>query len=385
MASVADVSGLELRSKITSGGELELWLEDVAVPEPAADELVVRVEAAPLNPSDILLLLGPADLSTIQSGGTNDRPTVTATIPQSRMAAVAGRLDVPLPVGNEGAGIAIKAGADVQALVGRTLAARSNRGMYAQYRVVKASDCLLLPQGATARDGASAFINPLTVLGMVETMHREGHTALVHTAAASNLGQMLNRVCLADGIGLVNIVRSPQQAEILRRTGAKYVLDSTGPNFGRDLADALAETGATLAFDAIGGGAMAATILSSMEQVANRKATAYSRYGSSIHKQVYIYGVLDPGPKVIEGNLGMAWSVGGWLMTWFYQKIGPDTAQRLRDRVASELTTTFASRYTSAISLAEVLSPDVIAAYSRRATGEKYLVVPNGSLLRETE
>jgi len=385
MTVVADVSGLELRSKITSGGELKLWLEDVAVPEPAADELVVRVEAAPLNPSDILLLLGPVDLSTIQSGGTNDRPTVTATIPQSRMAAVAGRLDVPLPVGNEGAGIAIKAGANVQALVGRTLAARSNLGMYAQYRVVKASDCLLLPQGATARDGASAFINPLTVLGMVETMHREGHTALVHTAAASNLGQMLNRVCLADGIGLVNIVRSPQQAEILRKTGAKYVLDSTGPTFGRDLADALAETGATLAFDAIGGGAMAATILSSMEQVANRRATAYSRYGSSIHKQVYIYGVLDPGPKVIEGNLGMAWSVGGWLMTWFYQKIGPDTAQRLRDRVASELTTTFASRYTSAISLAEVLSPDVIAAYSRRATGEKYLVVPNGSLLRETE
>jgi NADPH-dependent curcumin reductase CurA len=256
--------------------------------------------------------------------------------------------------------------------------------MYAQYRVVKASDCLLLPQGTTARDGASAFINPLTVLGMVETMHREGHTALVHTAAASNLGQMLNRVCLADGIGLVNIVRSPRQAEILHRTGAKYVLDSTAPTFGRDLADALAETGATLAFDAIGGGMMAATILSSMEQVASRNATNYSRYGSSIHKQVYIYGLLDPGPKVIEGNLGMAWSVGGWLMTWFYQKIEPDTAQRLRDRVAAELTTTFASRYTSAISLAEVLSPDVIAAYSKRATGEKYLVVPNGRLRAET-
>jgi NADPH2:quinone reductase len=384
MTGVADVSGLELRSKITSGGELDLWIEDVAVPEPAADELVVRVEAAPLNPSDILLLLGPVDLSTIQSGGTNDRPTVTATIPRSRMAGVAGRLDLPLPVGNEGAGIAIKAGADVQALVGRTVATRSNRGMYAQYRVVKASDCLLLPQGTTARDGASAFINPLTVLGMVETMHREGHIALVHTAAASNLGQMLNRVCLADGIGLVNIVRSPRQAEILRRTGAKYVLDSTAPTFARDLADALAETGATLAFDAIGGGMMAATILSSMEQVASRNATNYSRYGSSIHKQVYIYGLLDPGPKVIEGNLGMAWSVGGWLMTWFYQKIEPDTAQRLRDRVAAELTTTFASRYTSAISLAEVLSPDVIAAYSKRATGEKYLVVPNGRLRAET-
>jgi NADPH2:quinone reductase len=380
MTGVTSVSGLELRSQITSGGTLELWLEDVTVPEPAADEVVVRVEAAPLNPSDIILLLGPADPSAIQSGGTIDRPTATAPIPQSRMAGVGSRLDVPMPVGNEGAGIVIKAGDNVQSLIGWAVAARSSRGMYAQYRVVRASDCLLLREGVTPKEGASAFINPLTALGMVETMRREGHTALVHTAAASNLGQMLNRVCMADGIALVNIVRSVQQANILREIGAKYIVDSTAPNFASDLADALAETGATLAFDAIGGGTMAAIILKSMEAVATRKATAYSRYGSSIHKQVYIYGALDPGPKVIEGNLGTAWGVGGWLMTWCLEKIGPKDTQRLRERVSAELTTTFASRYTGEISLAEALSPDVIAAYSKRATGEKYLIVPGKAL-----
>ena len=356
MADVADVSGLELRSKITSGGELELWLEDVTTPELAADEVVIRVEASPINPSDLGVLLGPADLSTIRSGGTGDRPTATASIPRSRMAGVAGRLDESMLVGNEGAGVVVKAGADLQALIGRTLATRT-LGMYAQYRVAKASECMVLREGTTPKEGASAFINPLTALGMVETMRREGHTALVHTAAASNLGQMLNRV--------------------LREIGAKYVLDSTTPTFVSELTDALAVTGATLAFDAVGGGTLAATILSSMEEAAGRKATTYNRYGSPIHKQVYIYGILDTGPTEIDRSFGMAWGVGGWLLTWFMQKIGPQDAQRLRDRVAAELTTTFASHYTAEISLAQALSPDVIAAYSKRATGEKYLITPN--------
>jgi NADPH2:quinone reductase len=288
------------------------------------------------------------------------------------------RLDVALPVGNEGAGVVIKVGSDVQSLIGRTVAARGGgQGMYSQYRVQKARDCLVLPEGASPRDGASAFINPLTVLGMVETMRREGHKALVHTAAASNVGQMLNRVCQADSVPLVNIVRSQAQANLLRKMGARHVVDSTSPDFRPALIAALAETGATLAFDAIGGGTMAAIILAAMEEVANAGSTTYSRYGSPVHKQVYIYGVLNPGPKVIEGNLGTAWGIGGWLMTWFYQKIGPDAAKRLRDRVAAELTTTFASHYTAEISLTEALSPDVIAAYSRLATGEKYLIVPN--------
>ena len=379
MADVADVSGLELRSKITSGGELELWLEDVTTPELAADEVVIRVEASPINPSDLGVLLGPADLSTIRSGGTSDRPTATASIPRSRMTGVAGRLDESMLVGNEGAGVVVKAGADLQGLIGRTLATRT-LGMYAQYRVAKASECLVLPEGTTPKEGASAFINPLTALGMVETMRREGHTALVHTAAASNLGQMLNRVCLADGIALVNVVRNTKQAGILREIGAKYVLDSTTPTFVSELTDALAETGATLAFDAVGGGTLAATILSSMEKAAGRKATTYNRYGSPIHKQVYIYGILDTGPTEIDRSFGMAWGVGGWLLTWFMQKIGPQDAQRLRDRVAAELTTTFASHYTAEISLAQALSPDVIAAYSKRATGEKYLITPNKSV-----
>jgi NADPH:quinone reductase len=379
MADVADVSGLELRSKITSGGELELSLEDATMPELAADEVVIRVEASPINPSDLGLLLGPADLSTIRSGGTGDRPTATASIPRSRMAGVAGRLDESMLVGNEGAGVVVKAGADLRALIGRTLATRT-LGMYAQYRVAKASECMVLPEGSTPKEGASAFINPLTALGMVETMRREGHSALVHTAAASNLGQMLNRVCIADAIALVNVVRNTKQAGILREIGAKYVLDSTTPTFVSELTDALAETGATLAFDAVGGGTLAATILSSMEEAAGRKATTYNRYGSPIHKQVYIYGILDTGPTEIDRSFGMAWGVGGWLMTWFMQKIGPQDAQRLRDRVAAELTTTFASHYTTEISLAQALSPDVIAAYSKRATGEKYLITPNKSV-----
>ena len=368
---------LELRSKITSDGRLELFLEETAVSEPAADELVVRIDAAPINPSDIGLLLGPADPSAIKAVGTPERPKAVAVIPKERLAGLRSRLDVALPVGNEGAGIVINAGSDAHSLIGRAVAALSARGMYAQYRTVKAADCIVLPEGTPPRVGASAFINPLTVLGMVETMRREGHKALVHTAAASNVGQMLNRVCLADGIPLVNIVRSPEQVALLRNMGAAHVLDSTSPDFRPALGRALAETGATLAFDAIGGGTMAATILAAMEEVLSAKSATYSRYGSSVHKQVYIYGVLNPGARIIEGNLGMAWGVAGWLMTWFYQKVGPDVAKKLRDRVAAELATTFASHYTAEISLTEALSPESIAAYTRRATGEKYLIVPN--------
>jgi NADPH:quinone reductase-like Zn-dependent oxidoreductase len=375
----ATLSGLELRSKITTAGALELSLEDVKVPTLAPDEVLLRVEAAPINPSDLGLLLGPADVATLRAGGTAARPTATASVPSARLASVAARLDQSMPVGNEGAGVVLRAGADARSLVGRTLATRTP-GMYAQYRVAKVADCIVLPEGTTAKDGAAAFINPLTVLGMIETMRREGHTALVHTAAASNLGQMLLRACLAEEIALVNIVRSPAQVSMLRELGATHVLDSTSASFARDLTDAVAETGATLAFDAIGGGTLAATILASMEEAAARKATGYQRYGSSIHKQVYIYGGLDTGPTEIPRHFGMAWGVGGWLMTWFLEKIGPEGAGRLRERVARELTTTFASRYSREISLTEALSPSVIAAYGKRATGEKYLVTPNKAL-----
>jgi NADPH2:quinone reductase len=371
-----ELHGLELRTAISSGGTLRLWLQHVPVPEPAADEVVVRVQAAPINPSDIGVLFGPADLATLQGAGTAGRPEVTATVPAARMEGIRGRVDQPLPAGNEGAGTVVAAGRDVQDLVGRVVAARSF-GMYAQHRVVRLADCLVLAEGTAPLDGASAFINPLTALGMVETMRLEGHTAIVHTAAASNLGQMLNRLCIADGIALVNVVRSQEQADVLRAAGAQYVVDSTSPSFTADLDDAIAETGATLAFDAIGGGRMAATILASMERTLLAQADGYSRYGSPIHKQVYLYGNLDPAPTEVDRSFGMAWGISGWLMTWFMHQIGPEQAARLRERVAAELTTIFASHITAEISLAEALAVDTIRAYTRRATGEKYAINPS--------
>ena len=252
--------------------------------------------------------------------------------------------------------------------------------MYAQYRCVRAADVLVLPADATAADGASCFVNPLTALGMVETMRMEGHKGLVHTAAASNLGQMLNKICNKDGIGLVNIVRNAEQVALLRGIGAVHVVDSSQPDFAEALADAIAATGATLAFDAIGGGRLAGQILVAMEAAINRKATTYSRYGSTVHKQVYIYGGLDIRPTEFNRGFGMAWGIGGWLLTPLLQRIGPEATQRLRQRVVDELKTTFASHYTAEISLAEVLDPAVIAEYNKRATGLKYLINPSKGL-----
>jgi len=373
--------GLQLRSLIKASGELELSLARVPIPEPGRDEVVVRIEGSPINPSDLGLLLGAADVATAALSGTADNPIVTAKVPQALMRAMAGRLDESMPVGNEGAGVVIAAGDSeaAQALMGKTVAILGG-AMYAQYRCVKAADCLLLPADATAADGASCFVNPLTALGMVETMRREGHTALVHTAAASNLGQMLNKICLKDGVGLVNIVRSAEQANLLKGIGAVHVCDSSLPSFMDDLVEALVATGATLAFDAIGGGKLAGQILTAMEIAANRTATTYSRYGSTVHKQVYIYGGLNTGPTEFNRAFGMAWGVGGWLLTPFLIKIGPAEGQKLRQRVAAELKTTFASHYTQEISLVEALRPEIIAAYAKRATGEKYLINPNKGL-----
>jgi NADPH:quinone reductase-like Zn-dependent oxidoreductase len=303
---------------------------------------------------------------------------LTAHIPDKFMKAMAGRADQSLPVGNEGAGTVVKAGASpaAQALLGKKVAIIGG-AMYAQYRAMAASQCLPLPPDATAADGASCFVNPLTALGMVETMKLEGHKALVHTAAASNLGQMLNRICLKDGIGLVNIVRKPEQAALLRAQGALHVCDLSAPGFTDALTDALAATGATIAFDAIGGGKLAGQILSCMETAINRNAKEYSRYGSAVHKQVYLYGMLDPAPTEFSRSFGMAWGMGGWLLSPFLQKIGPAAAQKLRERVAAELKTTFASHYTRTVSLAEALSAEAVAVYARRATGEKFLIDPS--------
>jgi hypothetical protein len=299
-------------------------------------------------------------------------------VPEEALPFLAARLDQPMAVGNEGAGTVVRTGSSdgAQALKGK-IVSMVGGSMYSQYRLKKVSDCQPLPAGTTAAEGASWFVNPLTALGMTETMKREGHKALVHTAAASNLGQMLNKICLKDGIGLVNIVRSPEQAKLLRGIGAKHVCDSTAPTFMDDLVQALVDTGATIAFDAIGGGKLAGQILTAMEIAINKSAKEYSRYGSSVHKQVYVYGGLNTGPIEITRNFGQAWGVGGWLLTPFLQKIGRAGQAPLRQRVVNELKTTFASRYTKVISLPEVLQLSNIETYNKRATGEKFLINPN--------
>ena len=370
-------AGLQLRSLVKSSGELEVSLISQATPTPTANEVVIRIEATPINPSDLGLLFGAADLSTIKVVASAN-PAITAQIPERAMKGMAGRLDQSLPVGNEGAGVVVAAGssAEAQALLGKTVAVLGG-AMYAQYRCITADQCLVLPPGTTPAEGASCFVNPLTSLGMVETMRREGHKALVHTAAASNLGQMLNKICIKDGIALVNIVRKPEQAALLKGIGAKYVCDESSPTFMADLTQALVETGATIAFDATGGGDLAGRILSCMEAALNRTATEYSRYGSTTHKQVYIYGGLNTSPTEFVRNFGFSWGMGGWLLFPFLQKIGTEAAQTMRNRVAAELKTTFASSYSKEISLQEALQPESIAIYGQRATGTKYLINPN--------
>jgi NADPH2:quinone reductase len=370
-------NALELRSLVTSHGTLELSLHEVPIPIPSANEVLVRVEASPINPSDLGLLLAGADMTAAHVAGTPERPVVTAPLTENVRRALSARVDRSVPVGNEGAGTVVAAGSSptAQAVLGRTVA-MAGGSMYAQYRAVDVSACLVLPEGTTAREGASSFVNPLTALGMVETMRREGHSGLVHTAAASNLGQMLVKLCLADGVPLVNIVRKPEQEEILRSLGAVHVCNSTSPTFMPDLIEALKATSATLAFDATGGGKLASQILTGMEAAANSTTQGYSTYGSAVHKQVYIYGGLDPSPTVLTRNFGFAWSVGAWLLTPFLQSVGPEALGRLRARVAKELTTTFASTYTREVSLAGVLEPAAFTGYVKPSTGEKFLVTP---------
>ena len=369
---------LQLRSLVTKAGNLELSLANVDTPAPGAEEVVVRVDASPINPSDLGLLFGLADMSTAKVTGTAAAPVVTAAIPPGFMKGLAGRVDESLPVGNEGAGLVVKAGTSpaAQALLGKTVAILGG-AMYSQYRVMRASQCLVLPTGTTAAEGASCFVNPLTTLGMVGTMRLENHTALVHTAAASNLGQMLVKLCIADNVPLVNVVRKQEHVDLLKGIGAKYVCDSSLPSFMDDLTDALVATGATLAFDATGGGKLASQILSCMEVAANRTAKEYSRYGSTTYKQVYIYGGLERSTTELTRNFGMSWGLGGWLLTPYLQKIGPEAGQKLRERVAAEVKTTFASTYTKVVSLAEALQLEAIAVYGKQATGEKYLINPN--------
>jgi NADPH2:quinone reductase len=381
MADASARTGLQLRSTVKKEGIVEISIVDVPTPEPKPEEVIVRIDASPINPSDQGLLFAGADLTTAKASGPAENPVVTASLSPAVMRAVAGRLGQSLPVGNEAAGVVVQAGSSpaAQALMGKTVAILGG-AMYAQYRCIKAAQCLVLPPGTTPAEGADCFVNPLTALGMVETMRREGHQALVHTAAASNLGQMLNRICIKDRVALVNIVRKPEHVDLLKKIGAIHVCNSSSPTFIEELTDALAATGATVAFDAIGGGRLAGQILTAMELALNRTAKEYSRYGSTTHKQVYIYGGLDRGPTEFNRAFGMAWGIGGWLLTAFMQKIGPEAAQKLRERVAAEIKTTFASRYTKEVSLAGALRLEEIAVYTKQATGEKYLIAPNKAL-----
>jgi len=367
----------QIRSEVTKEGKLLIYVESTAMPEPKEDEVLIRIEASPINPSDLGLLIGPADVSSMSVSGEGENAVVTMDIPEGLLRMLETRLDQSLPVGNEGGGVVVKAGSkDLEDLVGKTVGVAGG-SMYSQYRCVNAASCFVMHEGVTSAESASCFVNPLTALGMVETMRLENHSALVHTAAASNLGQMLIKICLDEDVPLVNIVRKEEHVEKLNSLGAKFVCNSSKETFMQDLVSALVETGATIGFDATGGGKLSGQILTAMEVAANQTATEYNRYGSNTFKQVYIYGGLDRSPTTLNRAFGFSWGLGGWLLTPFIGRVGPERFEELKQKVADEIKTTFASYYTKEISLEEVLQPENINVYSKQATGEKYLVNPN--------
>ncbi|GAB3099545.1 zinc-binding dehydrogenase [Aestuariicella hydrocarbonica] len=374
-------SALQIQSTLLENGTLQVALADVGIPTPEANEVVVKIEAVPINPSDLGTLFGPADISQAESRGEGAATVLSAPFPAELMERFEGRVGQALTIGNEGAGVVVAAGSsdEAQALLGKTVALFGG-SIFAQYRAVPVAMCLPLSEGTSAKEGASSFVNPLTSLAMVETMKMEGHKALVHTAAASNLGQMLNKICLADGIELVNIVRKQEQVDILKALGAKYICNSSSDTFMADLTDALHETGATIAFDATGGGQLADQILTAMEAAAARTPAPYSMYGTDVFKQVYLYGNLDLTPTILTRAYGRAWSLTGWLLTYFLAKIGPDKWNEMCGRVARELKTTFASQYTQEVSLVEMLDADIARQYNQKTTGEKYLLCPQKGL-----
>ena len=377
---MTDLKSKEIRSEITSEGKLNLSIVTSDVPTPSDEVFLINVEASAFYPYDLGLLLSfAADLDSISSQGSGDDTVTTMGIHPGLMQSMKPRIDKSMKVGNEGGGVVVDAGKNAKNLIGKTVGVAGG-AMYSQYRCLPAMSCLVMNEGTTSAEAASSFVNPLTALGFTETMKLENHSALVHTAAASNLGQMLVKICLADDIPLVNIVRKEEHVELLKNLGAKYICNTSNENFMKNLIDCLVETGATLGFDATGGGnegKLAGQILSAMEVAANKNATEYSRYGSDTYKQVYIYGGLDPTPTVLNRSFGLSWGLGGWLLTPFIGRVGMEKFQEMRDRVAKEIKTTFASSYTKEVSLEEMLEPDAIKTYAKQATGTKYLVTPH--------
>ena len=372
----------EIRSNVTSDGNIEISIASVEKPKPAENEVLIKVEASPINPSDLGLLISfAADLDSLNVTGSGDETVAKMKVHPGLMKAMAPRLDQSMKVGNEGGGVIEGAGTGAEDLIGKTVGVAGG-AMYSQYRCVLASSCLVMDDSTTSAEAASSFVNPLTVLGFIETMKMENHTAILHTAAASNLGQMLVKVCKDDSVPLVNIVRKSEQVDLLKNLGAEHVCNTSEPDFMDSLVNALVATGATLGFDATGGGnegKLAGQILSAMEIAANKTAKEYSRYGSDTFKQVYIYGGLDQSPTILNRSFGMQWALGGWLLTPMIGKIGMERFQQMRERVAKEIKTTFASHYTQEVSFEEMLQPETIKAYAKQATGEKYLVTPHKS------
>lgn len=365
-------TGKELRSLVTEDGALNLSIGDFMIPKPKAHEVVVKIGAASINPSDVAVVLGFPALGVPQIFGTNAEPK-EPQIPAAYLAAYGGRFGMKLPGGNEGGGVVVAAGSDSEHLMGKTVALFGCNS-FAEYRCVPTAACMVMNDGTTAKQAAASCVNPLTVLGMIATMEMEGHTAMINTAAASKLGQMLVKACKDDGIPLVSIVRKPEQVELLKSIGATHVCNSSLPTFEDDLVAAISETGATLAFDAIGGGDMPNQLLTAMEKALLAKATGYSRYGNTTKKQVYIYGGLSMEPTTLRRSYGMFWNVGGWLVTPILQQVGPEKLAQMKQRVADEIGTTFKTEFYKEISLAQLIEPDFITAYAKAESGKKYVV-----------
>lgn len=377
---MVDKYSKEIRSTVTSDGNVELSIVKVDTPTPTNDEVLIKILASPINPSDLALLTTfGGDLSNINISGSGDDTVASMKVHPAVMRSMKSRIDKSMPAGNEGAGVVVDAGVNAKDLIGKTVGLAGG-SMYAQYKCAPAINCLVMEDGTSPTEAASSFVNPLTALSFVETMKMENHSAIVHTAAASNLGQMLIKICQSDGIPLVNIVRKEEQVKLLKNIGAEYVCNTSDPDFMENLINALVETGATLGFDATGGGndgELPGQILTAMEVAANKNSEKYSRYGSDAYKQVYIYGGLDRSPTILTRSYGMSWGLGGWLLTPMLGKIGMEKVQEMRTRIAKEIKTTFASKYAKEISFNEMLQPEVMNSYSKQSTGNKFLVNPH--------
>ncbi|MEW4448534.1 zinc-binding dehydrogenase [Qipengyuania sp. JC766] len=367
-------TGKQIFTTLAADGTLTVEVAETTFPEPTGNQVLVKMEAAPINPSDLALLFGPADLENAQYRDGK----IVATMPEPFNSGARGRHGQRLPVGNEGAGEVVAAGDSdmARALIGKRVACVPGNA-FSQYAIADAGMCLPLGD-ISSRDGASAFVNPMTALGFVETARMEDQSAILHTAAASNLGQMLVKICQEDGVPLVNIVRRQEQADMLKGMGAEHVVNSSDDDYREQLRAAIDATDAYFGFDPIGGGKAVDEAFKAMEQVAAGKMKEYSRYGSNQQKKMYIYGRLDLGPTILTPSYGFGWTLSGWLLTPFLQQAGGETMMRMRQRVLDNLTTTFASSYKQEVTLEGMLEKDAALEYRAMKTGEKYLVVPHG-------